>query len=366
MLLDWPISPIAQLPRDTADIVEGGAVASEAVAESWNQLWESVLQGGLYFALARVGVLFAVATLLLFMTQWTRQMVEGESSRAYADFIWPLLVIVLLSNNGDRLAAITLDIRNYINQVNQDVLSYTAADIRLQEAYQAAVLEGSVEQTIIQRRNQCYELQNPEERANCIELAAIEAREFIEDYRARTGNPNALSRALEAAQAGDNPLDSGLRFGGALMGSGFQTVTRGLLMALHIAFQWLIEASLLLTATLGPLAVGGSLLPVGAKPLFAWLTGFFSLAIAKLSFNILSGLVSLAVLNAGDSHPLIAPFFLGLLAPILSLALASGGGMTVFGALTSTAGVIAGTGAMGGIARAPGYSARRRAYRVRR
>jgi hypothetical protein len=223
-----------------------------------------------------------------------------------------------------------------------------------------------VEQTIIQRRNQCYELQNPEERANCIQLAAIEAREFIEDYRARTGNPNALSRALEAAQAGDNPLDSGLRFGGALIGSGFQTVTRGLLMALHIAFQWLIEASLLLTATLGPLAVGGSLLPVGAKPLFAWLTGFFSLAIAKLSFNILSGLVSLAVLNAGDSHPLIAPFFLGLLAPILSLALASGGGMTVFGALTSTAGVIAGTGAMGGIARAPGYSARRRAYRVRR
>ena len=173
MLLDWPVSLIAQLPRDTADIIEGGAVASEAVAESWNQLWESVLQGGLYFALARVGVLFAVATLLLFMTQWTRQMVEGESSRAYADFIWPLLVIVLLSNNGDRLAAITLDIRNYINQVNQDVLSYTAADIRLQEAYQAAVLEGSVEQTIIQRRNQCYELQNPEERANCIELAAI-------------------------------------------------------------------------------------------------------------------------------------------------------------------------------------------------
>lgn len=45
MLLDWPISPIAQLPRDTADIIEGGAVASEAVAESWNQLWESVLQG---------------------------------------------------------------------------------------------------------------------------------------------------------------------------------------------------------------------------------------------------------------------------------------------------------------------------------
>jgi hypothetical protein len=72
------------------------------------------------------------------------------------------------------------------------------------------------------------------------------------------------------------------------------------------------------------------------------------------------------VLNARDAHTLIAPFFLGLLAPILSLAFASGVGMTVFGALTSAAGVIAGTGAMGGIARTPGYSARRRAYRMRR
>ena len=191
-----------------------------------------------------------------------------------------------------------------------------------------------------------------------------EAQVFIEDYRAQSGNPNALSRAWDAAQAGDNPLESGLRFGGSLVGSSFQTVTRGILMALYIAFQWLIEASTLLTATLGPLAVGGSLLPVGSKPLFAWLTGFFSLAIAKLSFNILSGLVSLAVLNAGDAHPLIAPFFLGLLAPILSLALASGGGMAVFGALTSTAGVIAGAGAMGRAGRVP-YTGRRRAYRRR-
>lgn len=355
--------PLAQVPRNTADIIQGGQVASEAVAESWNQLWDSVLQGGLYFAMARVGVLFAVATLLLFLTQWTRQMVEGESSRAYTDFIWPLLVIILLSNNGDRLAAITLDLRNYINQVNQDVLTYTAADIQLQEAYQLAILEGSVEQTIVLRRNQCYEIQNPEDRANCIQLAAAEARQFIEEYRASTGNPNALSRAWEAAQAGENVIDSGLRFGGALVGSTFQTVTRGILMALHIAFQWLIEASLLLTATLGPLAVGGSLLPVGARPLFAWLTGFFSIAIAKLSFNILSGLVSLAVLNAENSHPLIAPFFLGLLAPILSLALASGGGMAIFGSLTGAVGVIAGAGAMGGVARSPRYGAGRRPYR---
>jgi hypothetical protein len=42
----WFSLPVAQVPRDTADIIEGGQIASEAVAESWNQLWDSVLQGG--------------------------------------------------------------------------------------------------------------------------------------------------------------------------------------------------------------------------------------------------------------------------------------------------------------------------------
>ena len=69
---------LAQVPRDAADIIESGQIASDAVAESWNQLWGSLLQGGLYFAIARVGVLFAVATLLFFMTQWAQQYDRGR------------------------------------------------------------------------------------------------------------------------------------------------------------------------------------------------------------------------------------------------------------------------------------------------
>ncbi len=56
---------------------------------------------------------------------------------------------------------------------------------------------------------------------------------------------------------------------------------RGWLFALAIAFQWIIEVCMLLTALLGPLAVGGSLLPVGQKAIFAWLTGFFSVGMIK-------------------------------------------------------------------------------------
>jgi hypothetical protein len=62
---------------------------------------------------------------------------------------------------------------------------------------------------------------------------------------------------------------------------------------------------MLLTALLGPLAVGGSLLPVGQKAIFAWLTGFFSVGMIKLCFNIISGLVATMVLNADNNDPMI-------------------------------------------------------------
>ncbi|MEQ8385670.1 MAG: hypothetical protein RH949_25265 [Coleofasciculus sp. A1-SPW-01] len=94
---------------------------------------------------------------------------------------------------------------------------------------------------------------------------------------------------------------------------------------------------MLLTGLLGPLAVGGSLLPVGNKAIFAWLTGFFSVGMVKLSFNIINGLVAVMVLNAGDSDPMIFAFATGLISPLLSLALAAGGGMAVFNSLSTLA-----------------------------
>ncbi|MCT7997474.1 hypothetical protein [Laspinema olomoucense] len=117
----------------------------------------------------------------------------------------------------------------------------------------------------------------------------------------------------------------------------FQIAVKGLLISLSIAFQWIVEISWLLTALLGPLAVGGSLLPVGQKAIWAWLSGFFSVAMVKLSFNIISGLVATLIVKAEQNDPLIFAFAVGLLSPILAVILASGAGMAVFNSLSSLA-----------------------------
>ncbi|GAB1542803.1 hypothetical protein NUACC21_54770 [Scytonema sp. NUACC21] len=316
----WMIAQTSKVGEAASQITEDGAAASAAIAESMNGLWDDVLGGGLYGAIAQLGVFFGVGTLLLFVVQWAKDMVDGEHPKAFSELIWPLVVVVLLSNQAQPLAAATRGLREIINQTNQTLLTSTSASIQLQEAYQQAMAELGSQDAARSLLTQCESIADPQQRRECME--------------------NAIAQAKQIA---DSSPDSGQGWFPDFGMSEFfstnvlQLAVRGWLIAFSIAFQWIIEISMLLTALMGPLAVGGSLLPVGQKAIFAWLTGFFSVGMAKLSFNIISGLVATLVVNAGENDPMVFAFATGLLAPILSMAIAAGGGMAVFNSLSSIA-----------------------------
>ena len=128
-------------PGQASNIVQDGAAAAEAIASAMDQLWTDVLDGGLYAAIAQVGVFFAVGTLLIFMVQWFKASMDGDNPQAFSEIIWPTVVIVLLSSNATVLKDCTLQLRNIINQVNQTILVSTSGSLQLQEAYQQALSE---------------------------------------------------------------------------------------------------------------------------------------------------------------------------------------------------------------------------------
>jgi hypothetical protein len=300
-------------------ITDDGVAASEAVARAMDQLWDDVLQGGLYSAIANLGVFFAVGTLLVFIVQWTREMVDGDSSRGFEEIIWPIVVIVLLANNAQPLSAATKGLRGIINQTNKTLLASTSASIQLQEAYQQVMLKTGKGDAIQSLVNQCNAIADPTQQAECLQNASTQARE------------------IEAELDNDNRPDWLKGISDFFNTNVLQLTVRGWLLGLAIAFQWIVEVCMLLTALLGPLAVGGSLLPVGQKAIFAWLTGFFSVGMIKLCFNIISGLVATLVLKADNNDPMIFAFAIGILAPILSVVLAAGGGLAIFTSFSNIA-----------------------------
>lgn len=123
------------------DLLTRASETAEEIATGFNELWNNTLSGGLYAALCTVGVLFAVATFVFFMVEWTKQMINAEEQRAIVDFIWVLIVVVLLANNGQLLGQGTLAVRNYLNNTNNFVLQYTAQNADLSEAFRKSFRE---------------------------------------------------------------------------------------------------------------------------------------------------------------------------------------------------------------------------------
>ncbi|MBW4498779.1 MAG: hypothetical protein KME57_04140 [Scytonema hyalinum WJT4-NPBG1] len=333
---------IATDPFFGQDILENAAGGAQLVAEGFNELWQETLNGNLYGSMCKVGQFFAIATLTLFMVELGKNWINQEDMKALSSWIWPIIVVGLLTSNGALLRSGTLAIRGYINTVNNDILEFTAAGANLEVAFNRAVANIALQQQVGAAMERCRSIPgNTSDSIACLQRAEAElktsAPKLFKGEAPDSGswefNPlkslSDAAYALESLSPGQIAEKIGNSITSAIgsMITGFVAV---ILLALNNAYQWGIEFTMLLTALLGPLAVGGSLLPFGAKPIFAWLTGYFSVGMAKLCFNIIIGLCGQLIANSEQNQPMIFLLFVGLVSPILASALAAGGGLAVW------------------------------------
>lgn len=314
---------IAQFSNGASQIIQNGRTGQIAIAEAMNELWSEVLGGGLYAVITKLGVFFAVGSLVLFMTQWAKALIEYDEPIMWSEIIWPLLVAVLLANDGAILANGTHGLRSVINDTSNSLLQNTSARISLQESYQIVTENIGAKAVIDSLVSQCDSIVDVQQQVDCLTNAEKQARDFSNTLPTSEQWFDKVGSLL-------NPLNVTERVGFAL-----QTAVTGWLMSIGMAFQWVAEVSMLLTGLLGPLAVGATLLPVGAKAIYAWLISFFSIGLVKICYNIIVGLVATLIVNAESYNPLVFAFVAGLIAPILALVLAAGGGLAIFNSLNS-------------------------------
>ncbi|KAB8315780.1 hypothetical protein SD81_031010 [Tolypothrix campylonemoides VB511288] len=329
----------------TNDVLTNGVQTAQSIADGWDQQWIDLLQtntnNNLYGALTNLGIFFAVGTLLFFMAQWLRDVLDNEYARPISAMIWPFVVVLLLANPGDGtvLSNLTLGLRDFVNTINQQVVE--AADVN--QTYQQALNMSIAEDVVGGLLRPCQSLTG-QQQLDCFTKAKEKVDVLLGQYRGSYGGQPWIDRL-------DLRVNEILAFNGnsaelafnSLLGSTTQTIIKNILVSSQSAFQNLIEVTMLLIAALGPLAVGGSLLPVAGKPIFAWLTGLLAIGIAKISFNIVAAVSAAVIVNGPaqnlDADPDLMWFMilLGILAPIISLALAAAGGFAVFNAISNTA-----------------------------
>lgn len=322
------------------NILSNGVTTAQNITDGWDKQWIDLLQNNtnsnIYGVLTKLGIFFAVGTLLFFMAQWLRDVLDNEYSRPLSGLIWPFVVVVLLANpgNGTLLSNLTLGVRNFVNTINQEVI--TTADVN--KTYQQALNLSVAEEVAGALLRPCESLTG-EQQIQCLTKAKEKVDLLWQDYRNAYGTQPWIDRletkvnniVINSANVSEFEFNS-------LLGSTVQTSIKNLLISSQSAFTNLIEVTMLLIAILGPLAIGCSLLPVAAKPIFAWLIGLFTLGITKISFNIIAILTASVIINNLNSDPDLMWFmiFLGILAPILSLLLGAAGGFAIFQAINNT------------------------------
>lgn len=341
---------IAANAFEGADLLQNAADMANGVAEGFDELWTETINtgvaspaGGVWNSMCTVGMLFAVATLAFFMVEWTKNMLEGDEKRSYTEFIWVIIVVALLTNNGLLLGKTTLGIRNYINNINKYVLENAAASTDLRASFQGVLESQTARLAMGNAVNNCQrKSKTPQENIDCLKQTKEQFQAEFPTLFIKSGGDlpgplndivqkidRTISAVGDAIENGDNLFEIALSPVNALIGSELMEFVTMIMLGLNGAYQWAIELTFLLTALLGPLAVGGSLLPFGSKPIFAWLTGFFSVGMAKLSFNIITGFAGQLMSTSKASQPMFFLFTIAIFAPFLASGIAAGGGLAV-------------------------------------
>jgi hypothetical protein len=334
-----------------SDLLSNGMETTQQIGEAWNRQWVGLFQSQLYYGIVNLAGLIAAGALVFFMLQFIRRLVDQEDwTSAMQSLILPLAIVVVLANHGAILGRSTIAIRNVIHTQANQVLQLEFLEVKLEDALQSTVIGNALAAELRTQVSQCYGLVADKQVA-CLQQANEQVQATINAQPQRLKLPGgfgqiqrAIERGLTAINQqpatssnggvlsnGTNPIFAGLA---GFAGSAFQDLASGLLLGFGWAFTNILELALLLNALIGPLAVAGSL-ALEYKPFLAWLTGFFSLGLAQVSYNIIVGLAAWVVVNAEVTDTTGFLVILGLLAPALALALAAGGGMTTFNVISS-------------------------------
>lgn len=349
-------------PPKFAQILENTYNNTNSIVERWSEIWEKTFNFNgditisgetLFSILCYVGLVAATGCLIFFAVHNFKLLTEGNYKDYCLSLLYPLVIVVLIGNGGKTLSSGCFSGRFFMNEINQQVLEHVTTGITLQEAFHQ-LQQATGTRIVISNYLQHCEALTGDAQTQCIKETAKNVLDEVKKLKTQT-NPSSpyefdfqkqlyesFEESLEGLAASISPITSSIETYGdiAELLPAWETTVFSILSGMMKAYQHFLEISLYVSAIVSPLAVGGSLLPnLGSLPILAWLSGYFAVGFAKLTFNMAAGLAALAAANDLTlmNDQLSLYFIFGLGAPLVSSGMMVGGGMAIWKSLTGAA-----------------------------
>lgn len=338
-------------------LVASSIELSKKTVEAWNQAWGDAINpsGALWAGLCNLGTTLAALGIIFLAIKMASDYQEKRFlwSELAASVVWPLFIALFLANNGYLLSQSILLVRSIGHQEVVAVLDIQLADTTFKKAISDVTLTQSVKAQVSTIYAECQGLTG-KPLTDCLQ----EKRPIVEQILVEAENQN--GEPLEAARQAVAELTDFVQNPGAVFSATISLILITFLYALQWAFVNILEASLIMTATFAPIALGLSLLPLGSKPIWAWASGFIALFGVQLGYNIVVGLAATVIVAAGAQSISDLAFlaFISIFAPALALLIAGGGGVALYTGINSRATALVNAAFDGAIAVSTGIASK--------
>jgi hypothetical protein len=382
---------LAQSPSPSQSAVANSVLGTPGtpvgIAKAFDEVWTIAMDGNLYRLVCTIGLMIAIFAVGFWCVKFYLALEEGGYKPVVNEMIFPLILIILLSNGGSNMRNLTVTARDIMNNVNDSVNRVVGVDIDMRKAIEALAINQAAKNSLVSLFESCDPKYNLNEFNTCVRNRKVIADDLVRNVEANTesiGNESFkaqmkiwlvdLQQTVTSYAELTSPQQVGQIFGYGTTGTAemptpeikidnYPIITPSpaaspapnantaktpdlfakstytsraamqeintTILSFRKAFLYIIEVMLIVTALIGPIFVALSMFPVGTKPMLAWGTSFLSLGFCKICFSLISGLSAIAFVYAGPDKidMTVVAIVLGLLAPVLSFAIASGSGI---------------------------------------
>jgi hypothetical protein len=328
-------------------------VSPDSVPGALDTLWNIAMDGTMFQIVCRLGLFIAVVGVGFWCVKFYKTLDEGGLRPAINDLVFPVLLVVLLSNGGKNMKDFTNLARDTMNGFDRSINTIIDNEVSLSAARKVLAYADIATTIVDMTVSQCQSITELEKLNTCIlakknsanlQLNALEGR-YFDIASVATGNSAEWQNQIakwkkHVKDYSENSFD----LSNVIQVSSKEKITdiskitgiddtkelRRIILSFRGSFLYIIEVMMLITGLIGPIFVALSMFPVGTKPMIAWGTSFLSLGFCKICFSLISGLSSLAMVYSDPDNVdmLVAAIVLGLLAPVLSFSIASGSGIS--------------------------------------
>jgi hypothetical protein len=129
----------ADFLSDVFSSARGSSTA--AIPKALDEIWNIAMRGNMYKLTCSFGLLIAVIGVGFWCLKFYKALQEGTLQPAVNEMVFPLIIVIMLSNGGNNMRNVTMTVRDMLNGVNRSANTAIDADVSIKTAL--SILTGS-------------------------------------------------------------------------------------------------------------------------------------------------------------------------------------------------------------------------------